>query len=212
MKSGFIIAFVLCALFLDAQTDYRDPFLGLYHTNTPPCVNGNEQSPPNHYVRIEKDTLTTTDIFTTDTTVWGSTGYVHHGTLNQSDSTYVDGAVMGKFVQGDSLKIMLPGWVCPPGHIFYLRKIWPVGIYSINNKTISFYLFPNPTVHSFSIVLTGSGGQTELELSDAAGRVLIRSSFQGNSEVSVDRLPRGVYLVRIKGTDYVLTKRLVLTD
>jgi hypothetical protein len=107
---------------------------------------------------LKKTTSSSTGIIVTDTSfALISTGYLHYCTLNQSDFTYYDSIQLGKFVHGDSLKIIVPGWACPPGHQYYLRKIWPVGIGSINNKTISFYLFPNPAVYSFSIALTGSG-------------------------------------------------------
>src|SRR3989344_4725742 len=101
-------------------TDYRDPFLGLYHTATPPCNNGNELTPPNHYIYIEKDTNNSTDIFATDT-MWGQVNYLyrHPCTLNEADSTYVDGAQLGKFIPTDSLKVI--GNACGFGYNYYLH-------------------------------------------------------------------------------------------
>src|SRR3989344_3520889 len=124
MKTKFlaiklIIGLLLCSCFMQAQ-DYRDPFLGLYHTATPPCNNGNELTPPNHYIYIEKDTNNSTDIFATDT-MWGQVNYLyrHPCTLNEADSTYVDGAQLGKFIPTDSLKVI--GNACGFGYNYYLH-------------------------------------------------------------------------------------------
>lgn len=147
----FIIGLFPFICNINAQVgDYRDSFLGLYHTATPPCVPGN--SSPNHYILIEKDTNSTTDIFANDT-MWGEVTYLyrHPCTLNQSDSTYEDGYQLGKFVRTDSLRISTGA--CGFGAMYYLRKIAPIGIYNMANKHKEWYMFPNPAVNELNIVL-----------------------------------------------------------
>ena len=219
MKTKFlaiklIIGLLLCSCFMQAQ-DYRDPFLGLYHTATPPCNNGNELTPPNHYIYIEKDTNNSTDIFATDTMCFDASppnfyGYHHHATLQQSDSTYMDGAQLCKFIQTDSLKVI--GNCCGFGYNYYLHKIASVGIYTIANKNKEWYLFPNPAVNEFNIVLPGITEQLNVQLLDLNGKLVLEQKFKTSTQIDVGTLPKGVYVVRIKGASVNLSKRVVLVE
>ena len=195
-----IIGLLLCSCFMQAQ-DYRDPFLGLYHTATPPCVPGN--SPPHHYVLIEKDTQNTTGIFATDTMVWGANGYVHQCALNQSDSTYTNSQLC-KFIPTDSLKIATGA--CGFGAVYYLRKIAPVGLFTLNNKQKEWYLFPNPAVNELNIVLLGLTEEMNLHVLDINGRLVLEQKFKTSTQIDVGDLPKGVYVVRIKGASVNLRK------
>lgn len=193
--------------------DYRDAFLGLYHTATPPCVSGID--PPNHFVLIEKDTQSATGIIVTDT-MWGDAsppnfyGYRHPCNLIQSDSTYMDGFQLGKFYPTDSLKIT--GNICGFGTSYFLRKITPIGLFAVNNITKEWYLFPNPAVNKLNIVLRDVNEELTLRMFDISGKELITKSFKGSAQLDVSSLPKGVYFVRIQGKDINLSKRVVLLE
>ncbi len=192
-------------------SDYRDAFIGLYHTPTPPCLAAG-QNLPNHYILIDKDTQTTTGIFVTDTAWWDGTGngYIHPCNLIQSDSTYVDGAQLGKFIPTDSLKINT-AWTCS-GAVYYLHKIAPIRIDLVNNKTKEWYLFPNPTRNEINIVTPNVNETLKLSLLDIKGEVLVMKEFKTQTQVNVSNLPRGVYIVRISGKDENINKRIVLIE
>jgi hypothetical protein len=192
--------------------DVREPFLGLYYTNAPPCISPSEQNPPDHYVMVQKDSTSTDSIMVIDTLYNGPTGFAHHCKLNLTDSTYFDGAQQAKFLPDHSLSIYIPDKLCPPGHIYHLRLLKAIGEIEINGKTSALYIFPQPATGTFTVLLPGLSESSELELEDLNGRTVIKKEFSGHSEVDVRALPGGVYMVHIKGKSFSLNKRVVLTN
>lgn len=210
----FVITLIACTSLCKGQgADYREPFLGLYHTNSPPCINPIEQTSPNHYVRVEKDTASADSIIVIDSLYYGATGFKHRCYLDISDSTYFDGAQQGKFLSGQNLSIYIPDKICPPGHIYQLRKLWPVvSEPDINGITRSLYIFPQPATHSFTILLPGLNEKSELELLDINGKSVLRKDFSGSLDVDVSTLPPGIYMAHIHAVGFSLKKRVVLTN
>ncbi|MCD6066277.1 MAG: Secretion system C-terminal sorting domain [Bacteroidetes bacterium] len=216
MKLFFMIAvFGLCNCLNGQVTDYRDTFLGLYHTNTPPCVNANDQAPPNRYVLIEKDTTNSTSIIVYDTMWYDASpphqyGYVHPCTLNQSDSSYLDGIQLGKFISNVTLRIT--GNCCGFGYNYYLQKLTPVGLVKSKDQLKEWYLFPNPAIHEFTILFLGQNEKITVSLLDIHGREWVHKNFKAQIHMDVNTLPRGLYIVRLTGKNLNLTRRLVLTE
>lgn len=214
MKLKLLINLILLALLCNISgiaqaVDYRDPFLGLYHTATPPCVPGN--SPPNQYVLIEKDTQNTTGILVTDTMCSDAGGFRHNAILNQSDSTFNECVQLCKFVPTDSLKIA-GAMPCGFGYTYYLRKVTPIGIFTIVNKKNEWYMFPNPAINELNVVLPGLREEMDLQVLDINGRIVLKQHFKISTQINVSVLPKGVYVVRIKGTGVNLSKRVVLVN
>jgi hypothetical protein len=210
----FAILLVTCTGLCKGQgMDVREPFLGLYYTDNPPCINPNEQSAPNHYVRVEKDSISADSIVVVDTMYAGANGFVHYSRFHISDSTYFDGTLQGKFLDDNTLSIYVPDKVCPPGHIYHLRRLWPVvELPDPNDKTQFLYIFPQPAVYSFTVQVPVQNQKTELDLLDITGRSALKKEFYGSSEIDVRTLPRGVYIVHIQTAGFSLNRHIVLTN
>jgi len=68
-------------------------------------------------------------------------------------------------------------------------------------------LYPNPTIEGFR--LKGIEGKATLTLYSMKGEVLLTKPFVENEAISVSKLPKGIYSLRIQTTEGVIEKKLV---
>jgi hypothetical protein len=61
----------------------------------------------------------------------------------------------------------------------------------------TFTVFPNPAGEEFFVRFDGDGAIATVELVDAMGRLVERSTYRGGSPMSVTGLAPGIYLVRV---------------
>jgi hypothetical protein len=54
--------------------------------------------------------------------------------------------------------------------------------------------------------------EISLQLLDMNGKLIKEQKFTRNAQIGVGTLPRGVYLIKLKGKDFVLNKRVVLVE
>ncbi|MCD6066276.1 MAG: Secretion system C-terminal sorting domain [Bacteroidetes bacterium] len=190
--------------------DYRDNFIGVFHTATPPCVSA-DQTPPNRYVQIQKDTQNTNGIYVTDS-IWYQNvhEYRHPCMLDQSDSTYWDGAQSGKFISTDTLRVITP--VCGSIVSYFLKKLNPTGTYTADKHLYKWYLFPNPAINEINIFLPGMEEKLKCQLIDAKGAEVINKEFTTKLQLDVSNLSGGMYTVKVTGNTINLNKRLVLME
>ena len=78
---------------------------------------------------------------------------------------------------------------------------------AINDST--FTIMPNPTVGTFSIVSKKGYKIKEIDIEDAAGRNCFSQLNPNESEFNIASFSAGVYLVRIKTSQLVITKKVV---
>ena len=92
----------------------------------------------------------------------------------------------------------------------------PVGV---NEEIIAekgFMLAPNPTNGATSIMLRNAGGQVEVTVSDITGKVVYKTSAQGNGNFTTIEVPanaisvRGMYLVQVNNNGVHQTQKLVV--
>jgi len=70
-------------------------------------------------------------------------------------------------------------------------------------------VYPNPAKNNITIELPGSEGAT-VQIINAIGQVVVERFFTGNAtRMDVSNLAAGVYIVRVKYQDYVITKKLL---
>ncbi len=74
------------------------------------------------------------------------------------------------------------------------------------NSEIS--IFPNPTTGILH--LSGISQQVEISVFNNMGERLIRKNVFGNSEISLDAFPKGIYMIRISNGENTHTERLIL--
>jgi hypothetical protein len=79
------------------------------------------------------------------------------------------------------------------------------GINQINNEKI--ILFPNPATESFSI--EGVERNSALTLTDINGKLLLEQKIQGVTVVSVDKLPKGVYFVKLINSKGIIERKIL---
>ena len=67
---------------------------------------------------------------------------------------------------------------------------------SAQRLAVSFY--PNPTTRELRVTLPATmAGEAQLEISDVAGRAVLRTRVRNGQTVDVSRLPTGLYLSRL---------------
>src|SRR5690606_3294143 len=72
-------------------------------------------------------------------------------------------------------------------------------------------IYPNPARISEELMVeTGMEGETRLELVSASGAVLKKQVFNGKTQLSLDGLQPGFYLVRVDGPQGLSTRKLVI--
>ncbi|MBO0359979.1 S8 family serine peptidase [Hymenobacter sp. BT186] len=73
-------------------------------------------------------------------------------------------------------------------------------------------LYPNPTTGQIRVEVPASFGSRQLEVLSPLGQVVKQQAFLGStSEVNLQGLPAGMYIVRIHGATGSLTRRVLLT-
>ncbi|MCD6066275.1 MAG: Secretion system C-terminal sorting domain [Bacteroidetes bacterium] len=209
---NIIFALYFCSQTSVGQiTDYRDAFLGLYHSTNTNGWNSAIQSPfPNVYIYVEKSLTSSDSIIITDT-MQSVAPYKRYAKLNADSSWISFSGYYGHFKKTDSVHCnsVFPG----PSWAFYDgRKIGPVGIWKEREQTHEWYLFPNPATHEFTILFPDQNEEITLSLLDIHGRGWVHKNFKTQIHMDVSTLPRGLYIVRLTGENLNLTRRLVLTE
>jgi hypothetical protein len=75
-------------------------------------------------------------------------------------------------------------------------------------SSTSFTIFPQPARDYF--FLKGINEQTEIEISDMNGRVVMKKSTDGKSPVDISSLRKGMYLLHIRLMDASNYRKLVV--
>lgn len=68
---------------------------------------------------------------------------------------------------------------------------------NIELTTHAVHIFPNPSNGSFNIGFDKPEAIKELRLTDMTGKIILQKQLNNHSEVSIDRLPAGTYLLTI---------------
>jgi len=74
-------------------------------------------------------------------------------------------------------------------------------------KSVAISLYPNPTSDYFQI--NGIVGTALVSISDLHCRVLLKKQINENEKISVDSLPKGVFIVKISTANQIVEKKLV---
>ncbi len=77
---------------------------------------------------------------------------------------------------------------------------------------VEFSTFPNPTNTNLNVVLPGVSELLRLSLSNINGKEIIVKEFKTQAQLDVSTLPNGIYIIRIKGANVNLSRRVVLDN
>ena len=217
MRAKFLIIEFFCIMYVclnicSAQTsDYRDAFLGLYHSTNTNGWNAAIQSPyPNVYIYVEKSLNSMDSIIITDT-MQSTPPYRRYAKLNLDSTWYSSGAYYGHFKNIDSINCtsIFPG----PSYAFYDgKRITGIGLIEKKVNPILWFLFPNPAANELNIVIPGVNEDLKIQLLDINEKLITEQPFKSTTQLDVATLPKGIYIVSIKGSSINLVKRVVLVD
>jgi hypothetical protein len=84
----------------------------------------------------------------------------------------------------------------------------PTGIESSSEKSI--VIFPNPSKGKFEIISGNNSKQYNINVLGMDGKSVFTSDVFGNTTVNLGDLQKGIYIVKIEGTDFVKYEKLIL--
>ncbi len=194
------------------STDYRDRVCGTYLFYNGNCSNGVPSDPSYITILVEKSTMSTDSIIFTDSLQGLGQPYVRYAKLNLDSTWYSTPGYLGHFRRVDTVFIQNVWYPGPVVCYFDAKKISHIGLYNLNKKEKEWYLFPNPANNNLNILLPSNMEEISLQLLDMNGKLIKEQKFTRNAQIGVGTLPRGVYLIKLKGKDFVLNKRVVLVE
>lgn len=218
-KMHFYICFVfiLYCAYGKSQTTFRDAFLGKYFCLVK-ITTSTQISYENRFLNVSIDSAFSNRIILADS-LWNP--YLFNKAVNlYLDSTFRDtissatgGLFYGHFFNPDSIYFHRAVVGGPGGGFLmeYFGKRTTVGVKE-NTHEIEIILFPNPAVNEFNIILPSLTEQMDFQILDINGRLVLEQKFKATTQINVGTLPKGVYVVRIKGVNLNLSKRVVLLD
>ncbi|MFT7613946.1 MAG: hypothetical protein ACI9J3_002926 [Parvicellaceae bacterium] len=80
-----------------------------------------------------------------------------------------------------------------------------VGLEEVN---LEFGLYPNPA--SDEVMIKGINGQTQIQIMNSMGQLVVQETVNGESRISVESLSNGVYLVRLINENGSGVKKLII--
>jgi len=85
-----------------------------------------------------------------------------------------------------------------------------LGVIERSKKNEAF-IYPNPAKQFINIIVGSELGVSSLQIVDLNGRSVIESNLnEGNNQLSVENLSKGIYFVNIKGIKYNETRKLII--
>ena len=87
----------------------------------------------------------------------------------------------------------------------------PVSVYNTTGSTSSLLLYPNPASNEVTLKWT-SGGNPVLSILTLSGRCIYSKQIENGKSagINVSGFPKGVYIVKVVGKEFVETRKLIL--
>ena len=104
--------------------------------------------------------------------------------------------------------IVANSWGCTDTSQFALLTVTN-GVNNVvyNSPLVSVY--PNPAKNNITIELPGNEGAT-VQIINVIGQQVIEKTFTGiNTQIDMSAIPAGVYIVRVKYNDFIITRKLL---
>ncbi len=97
-------------------------------------------------------------------------------------------------------------WYATP-RIVYSLELFSLNEYSLEGKV---ELFPNPVQNKLRITVVNDVNLENVEILDITGKLILDLPLsEGQSEFSVNTLKRGIYIVKIRAREGVLTRKVI---
>ncbi len=104
----------------------------------------------------------------------------------------IDGLVCDRIDHFESIN---SSWQSRGAATYYFSQGWPVGVSTSYRTTVK--VFPNPVIDRLQIT-ADSRQKIDCTLFDLNGRILFRKTFTGNTNINLQSLVQGVYLLELK--------------
>ena len=78
------------------------------------------------------------------------------------------------------------------------------------NKQNGIKVYPNPAADILNFDITNSYGSATIEICNIQGKLLLQKEVSQNLQISVDHLPRGLYIYKINDSNAVKTGKIIL--
>ncbi|NNC83006.1 MAG: T9SS type A sorting domain-containing protein, partial [Flavobacteriales bacterium] len=145
----------------------------------------------------------------------GDTRYSIHYVAPEHLTTHIDQGWNTSFIQTDEGETGANSLEIPPYAIVILEDI-PVQTPSSVAENFKDHLrvYPNPTDSYVNLeLLQNKGYQTDIELTDISGRMLLFRSIQGIDQTRLDLsdLPAGTYIIHVKNEEVDVSVRVSVT-
>ena len=69
-------------------------------------------------------------------------------------------------------------------------------------------IYPNP-VNDFVRVYTSQTGYSQVQITDISGRIIADGTFQQTTKIQLDKIPSGIYTIRVINDGSVISKLIV---
>jgi hypothetical protein len=84
-------------------------------------------------------------------------------------------------------------------------------IVAVENEEMKIEIYPNPSQGSFKINVINEKQPCSIEVTDAEGRLIYKNrESQNNSSIEINGLAKGLYIVRLVGTNTAVNRKLVV--
>ena len=84
----------------------------------------------------------------------------------------------------------------------------PTNISGITKNEIN--IFPNPSTGIFEIIVPGISTRYNINIYGMTGNLVFNSDIEGNTKINLNGLPKGIYIIKIDGYDFVNYEKLIL--
>lgn len=94
---------------------------------------------------------------------------------------------------------------------FTIEEMEEIELNIIKQESVDFLSYPNPSNGQFTVQLPeGITNNCNLSISDLAGKILHEQSISGKTQIHVNFIPQGIYLLTIKSDSGIKTQKIII--
>lgn len=88
---------------------------------------------------------------------------------------------------------------------------YTVGVFELNNSSVDFSIFPNPTTKELNIAITPDSNSSFLiSIINAVGEIVFQKTLNTNEKkLDISTLPNGLYFLKLDSKENTITKKII---